>query len=146
MKKPLAVAIATLGLAFAASAYAAPVATLTEIKGNVLVNQGEEFRPATKGMRLNPGDRIMVQDDSAARLKFDDECPYPIGENKIVTVPEKSNCAGGEPLVQELEPTGGAAPGGATGTSNRGVGIMVGVVTAIDLWWLNEDDSDIVSP
>jgi hypothetical protein len=144
----LAIAAAVFGLAFSASAFADPVATLTGFTGRVSVNQGEEFRPATQGMRLNPGDRVMVQDNSSAQLKFDDECPYPIGENKIVTVPEKSNCAGGAPLVQELAPTGGSAIGaaGATATGNGGVWWMVGIVTAIDLWWLNEGDDDVVSP
>jgi len=145
----LAAAAATL--LFSASAFAQapePVATLTEMHGHVLVNQGDEFKPATKNMPLRPGDRIMVQDDSEAKIEFKDECKSEIDENKIYTVPDRSTCAGGTPVVQELAPTGGNAIGaaGATGTGNGGVLAMVAIVAAIDIWWLNEDDHDVVSP
>jgi len=143
-------AAATLLLSASAFAQAPdPVATLADFHGHVLVNQGDEFVPATKGMALRPGDRIMVQKDSEAELKFKDECPSEVGENKIYTVPDRSNCAGGAPVVQELAPTGGNAIGataGATGASNGGVVAMVAIVAAIDIWWLNEEDSDVVSP
>jgi hypothetical protein len=147
-----AIATALLGLAFAASAAAAdapaPNATVNDVDGKVSVNQGDGFNPAADGMRLKPGDRVMVQDDSSADLKFDDECEFEVKENKIVTVPDRSPCAGGVPLVQELNPAGGSAIGttGATGTGNGGVWIMAGIVAAIDLWWLNENGDDTVSP
>lgn len=149
MTKVLAAAAVTL--LFSASAFAQapePVATLEKIRGHVLVNQGEEFKPAVKNMALRPGDRIMVQDDSEAEIEFKDECENEIEENKIYTVPDRSTCAGGTPVVQELAPTGGNAIGaaGATGTGNGGVLAMVAIVAAIDIWWLNEDDHDVVSP
>jgi hypothetical protein len=139
-------------LLFSASALAQapePVATLSEIKGRVLVNQGDEFVPATKNMALRPGDRIMVPDNGEAEITFKDECQSDVNENKIFTVPDRSTCAGGTPVVQELAPTGGnaiGAAGGATGTGNGGVAAMVAIVAAIDIWWLNEDDHDVVSP
>jgi len=136
--------------ASAAHAAGDPVATLAEIggKGRVLVNQGEEFVPAAEGMSLRVGDRIMVQDDSSAEIKYGDGCESGVSENKIVTITDKSSCSGGTPIVQELNPSGGSAIGatGATGTGNGGVWVMVGVVAAIDLWWLNEDDNETVSP
>ena len=136
-----------LGSSIAFNATAAATIASIQGKGNVLVNQGEEFRPASNGMQLKPGDRVMVQEGSEARLKFDDDCAYSVGENKIITIPERSPCAGGTVVAQELNPAGGnAIGGGSTGTGNGGVAIMAAVVTAIDLWWLNEDDSDIVSP
>jgi hypothetical protein len=147
-----AIATALLGLAFAASAAAAdapaPNATLTDVDGKVSVNQGDGFNPASENMRLKPGDRVMVQDDSTAKLKFDDECEFTADENKIVTIPGTSPCAGGVPVVQELKPAGGdvIGSGGSTGTGNGGVWAMVGIVTAIDLWWLNEGNDDTVSP
>ena len=152
MSKAIVIGMLAFGMALSAAAQdgPSPNATLKEIegKGNVQVNQGDEFVPAAVGMRLKPGDRVMVQDDSSAEIKFDDECEYEIHENRIVTVPDKSNCAGGKPLVQELNPEGANAIGatGATGTGNGGVAWMVGIVAAIDLWWLNEDDNDTVSP
>jgi hypothetical protein len=148
MTKLIAFALGS-SLAFSALAADAPApnATFLEGKGRVLVNQGEEFKPAVKGMRLKPGDRIMVQDDGEAKIKFDDDCEYEVEENKISTMPDRSPCAGGSPVVQEMNPAGGnAIGGGATGSGNGGVWTMAAIVAAIDIWWLNEDDHDIVSP
>src|SRR5690349_15151415 len=89
------------GLAFAffaataTASTAAPNATLSNINGNVSVNQGKEFVPAQSGMRLNPGDRIMVPAKGSASITFDDACRLDLAEGRIVTVPEKSACAGG---------------------------------------------------
>lgn len=157
MSKLLSMALG-LGLTFgAATAFAqgpAPNATLKDIggKGNVLVNQGEEFVPATEGMRLKPGDRVMVRDDSEADLQFDDECAYEISENKIVTIPGSSPCAGGTPLVQSLEPTGSGAVGTVAGNPSPVPFLTAAAIeTAIYFWWADdddeeEDDDDTVSP
>jgi hypothetical protein len=148
MSKLFATAVLGLGMALNAAAAEAPEpnSTITELKGSVSVNQGEEFRPAVKGMRLKPGDRVMAQDDSEADIKFDDECKMDVDENKIVTIPDRSTCAGGVPVVQELNPAGGSAIGAAASSGNGGVWAMVAIVAAIDIWWINEDDNDTVSP
>lgn len=145
MSKLLAAAILGLGVAFNAAAQTPdPNATLTEFEGQVSVNQGKEFVPVQAGMRLKPGDRIMVQEDSEATLTFDDECRLEIEENKLVTVPDRSTCAGATLVEQGLQPSGGEAIG-STGRGNGGVWAMVGIVAAIDLWWLSEDE-EFVSP
>lgn len=152
MRKLISTTILGFGLALAGAAAAQDnfVATITDVDGAAQVNKGDGFVPATEGMRLQPGDRVMVQNDSEVTLKFDDECRREIQENRIATVPEKSPCAGGAIAEQALEPAGDAAIGsaatGATGTGNGGVLAMVAIVAAIDLWWLSEDDEDVVSP
>jgi hypothetical protein len=153
MKKKISVIVVGIGLALGAGfayAQAAPVATITDIDGKdkVSVNQGEGFVPAAEGMRLKPGDRIMVQDDSEATIKYDDECRREIDENKIATVGDKSPCAGGALAEQGLEPASDDAIGatGATESGNGGVVAMAAIVAAIDIWWLNEDDHDTASP
>lgn len=150
MARLIVTAALAFGCAMSASAQdaPAPIATLTEIERPVLVNQGDEFRSAVDEMRLKPGDRIMVQDNGEAEIVFDDECKLEIEENRIVTIPDRSTCAGGVPVVQQLNPAGNTAIGatGATGTGNGGVWAMVAIVAAIDLWWLNEDDHDTASP
>jgi hypothetical protein len=146
MSKLLATAV--LGLSFAQSAAAAevqhPNATLTSFEGKVSVNQGKEFVRARSEMRLKPGDRVMVQKGSEVVLTFDDECRLDIEENKLVTIPDVSTCAGAVLVQQGLQPSGGAAIG-STGTGKGGVWLMVGIVAAIDIWWLNEDE-EFVSP
>jgi co-chaperonin GroES (HSP10) len=141
-------AILAIGLGFAFSAAAAdvpePNATLTKFEGQVSVNQGKEFVRAKVQMRLKPGDRVMVQEDSEATITFDDECKMEVEENKILTIPDRSTCAGGEPVVQQLNPTGGAAIG-ATGTPANGfTWATVALVAAIDIYWfsLNDDDEE----
>lgn len=145
MSKLLATAILGLGVAFNAAAQTPnPNATLTEFEGQVSVNQGKEFVPAEAGMRLKPGDRIMVKEGGEVTLTFDDECRLEIEENKLVTIPDRSTCAGATLVEQGLQPQGGEAIG-STGRGNGGVWAMVGIVAAIDLWWLSEDE-EFVSP
>lgn len=146
MTKLLATLAIGLGFAFSASAADVPEAnaTLSKFEGQVSVNQGKEFVRAKPEMRLKPGDRVMVQEDSEATITFDDECTTEIEENKILTIPDRSTCAGGEPLVQQLNPTGGAAIG-ATGTPANGfTWATVALVAAVDLYWfsLNDDDEE----
>lgn len=141
----------TFGLGASAASAAESSATLTGIegKGGVSVNQGEGFAPAVEGMRLSPGDRVMVQNDSTAELQFDDECATAIEENKIFTIPDRSTCAGGVPVVQNLVPTGSQAIGAAgagVGPGNVAGGLIVAGWAAVGLWWLGEDDDDTVSP
>jgi hypothetical protein len=145
---------AVFGLSFGLSASAAlaaePIATLTEFegKGKISVNQGEGFAPAVEGMRLKPGDRVMAYDDSSAELKFDDcETETEVHENSIVTVPDKTTCNGGVPLVQSLTPTGSGAIG-STGAGKGGLifaAWAVGAVIACSQL-CEEDDDDTVSP
>ena len=139
-----------LGLGFAFSAAAQEpnyIATIKKIEGErkVMVNAGEEFRPATEGMRLKAGDRIMVQDDSAADVQFDDECEYEAQENRIVTIPDRSPCAGGVPVVQNLNPVGTGVVGAtAASGDSTGLWLAMAIQTAIYFWL--EDDDDTVSP
>jgi len=141
-----------VGLAFAlaaASATAAePNATLSNVSGNVSVNQGKEFAPAQADMRLKPGDRIMVSEKGAATITFDDACRLDLGESKIITVPAKSACAGAVVAQQSIAPGGGGggAAIGDTRHDNRGVWIMVAVVAGIDIWAMSEDDEQTSSP
>ena len=145
-----------LGLALSLPAFAADesaaFAKLERVSGHVLVNQGEGFVPATKGMVLKPGDRIMVQGDAQAKVEFNDECEVEIDENKMATIPEKSTCQGGSLAEQELNPDEGNAIG--AGESGGWPGDVAGTLivagwAGIGLWWLNQDDedgNDTVSP
>jgi hypothetical protein len=143
MTKTISLAVLALGVAFSAAAAEAPAtnSTLTEVRGRLSVNQGDEFAPAVEGMRLKAGDRVMAQATGEGEIKFDDGCELEVEENTIVTVPNEPECKAA--LVQHLNPGGGAAIGA---TGNGGVGLMVAIVAAIDIWWLNEDDDDTVSP
>jgi hypothetical protein len=154
MSKVLARSCIGLAMALAATAALAnpatgPNATLSSVSGKVSVNQGREFVPAQSAMRLKAGDRIMIAENGAASITFDDACRMDLGASRVVTVPAKSTCAGAQ-LSQQGVVQGAGGGGEAIGEEgehdNSGVWIMVGIVAAIDLWALSEGDDDTASP
>jgi hypothetical protein len=109
-------------LAFsAAGTVAANSASLTSIKGGVMVNQGKQFVPGQSGQGVVAGDRIMVMQDGGAVLRFADGCDVTLEAGSVVTVPEVSTCAGGQLNASRLANN---APAGATG---GGAWIIAGV-------------------
>ena len=147
MKFQLIAGAMGLGLALSASAADAPKSNsaLTEAKGKVLVNTGKAFSPASKDMRLKKGDRVMVQGRSEATITFDDGCKLDIEENKLVTVPEQSSCAGALVMQQGINPAGGSAIGGGAAASNGA--LPIAAVLAFDGYmFFHEDESNTVSP
>lgn len=91
--KTIAFLFATL-LTVSASA-AESVATLGQIEGQVLVNQGKQFVKAQAEQLLLPGDRVMLLQESSAILRFKDGCDARLPASVMVIVPEASTCAGG---------------------------------------------------
>lgn len=102
-------------LAFAATpAFAnAPVATLAQQQGTVLVNQGEVFTTAAEGQALQAGDRVMVMEGGHAVLTFADGCELPLAEGSLVETPALSPCAGAIANVQQIGPSYAEAVGNA---------------------------------
>lgn len=146
MKFQLFAGVIGLGLALGAAAADAPKtnSALTESKGKVLVNTGKAFTPAAVDVRLKPGDRVMVQERSEATITFDDGCKLHIEENKLVTVPDQSSCAGAVVMQQGINPAGGSAIGGAASSNGA---LPITAVLAFDAYmFFREDEHDTVSP
>lgn len=128
------------------------VASLEEIEGSVLVNQGVEFVPGTLGQSLNENDRVMAEEgENSALLKYSDGCDIKVDPGTIVTVPENSPCLCGILLVQNAAPAGGAVIGAASTSALPIVfgGIVTGIIYIIlqgDDDEVIEDDDDTVSP
>ena len=135
----------SFGLAFSAAAAEnpQPSSTLTKMEGKVSVNTGKEFVPGLLDMRLKEGDRVMTGNDSGATIVFDDKCRLEIEENKLVTLPDSSTCAGGVLVQQGIEP-GGATAIGATG--GRSAWPIVAAVVIGGALLFNEDERDTCSP
>ncbi len=138
MKKTILIALCAGSISLASSLSAAEgVAILDEIKGSVLVNQGENFVPGVEGQSLNSGDRVMVTKNGNAIIVFGKDCQTEVKTGTIVTIPEQSICEGGKLVTQSLEPGAGTAPGtsgtgvGATGSGNAGIYTLAGVALAI---------------
>ena len=126
----------------------APFVTADDVEGVVQVNRGNGFVPLREGEVLKPGDRVMAMNDGGADLKFSDGCELEVDEETIVTVPEKSTCAGGVAIVQNIAPGGTGAVGGsaAGGVDWRGFWTVAGVVIIGDAILFAEEDNDTASP
>ena len=91
---PAAAAVAMF--AMATSAYAADGAvSLSKISGGVLVNQGHGFHPATAGMVLHPGDRVLVTSNGAAGLNWSGGCGVALGAGSMATISNATPCSAG---------------------------------------------------
>jgi hypothetical protein len=76
---------------------AAGVAQLDQVRGKVLVNHGKGFVAAVASMPLNPGDRIMVAEDSSATIHYAAaDCSISLAPASVVTVKKAAPCAPGE--------------------------------------------------
>jgi hypothetical protein len=149
-------AAAAVGTLMAGQAHASdPLATLVRIDGTVMVNQGEQFRTATQGMQLVPGDRVMAMSGSDAVLVFAPDCEVPVAANSIVTIPEGSPCEGAAMTTQAASPMLAQAvgkPQREPGARNRMGWIIFGsAVGAAALYWgvirkNRRSDPDPVSP
>jgi hypothetical protein len=85
------VIIATLPAA-AAAQQPQPVAMLTQIRGDVLVDTGEGFVPVSEDVSLALGDRVMVTDAGQAVLSYGGDCSFPLQSPSMTTV-EETACA-----------------------------------------------------
>ena len=85
-----------------AQAQQEPIATLTQLEGKVLVNQGEETAPAQAGMSLRSSDRVLTLDGSTALVVYKDGCGLPLEENSQLTLMSVDECTQGVAAVSEM--------------------------------------------
>jgi hypothetical protein len=124
------VVVAVLGFLVSMPAFAT---TVTAVKGSVLINRGDGFRPVTGTAPVKVGDSLMVRPGGNARIVYSDGCPVSINPGEVVTIGAESPCT----AYAQAAPPG--APGGAPGDQdgpNFGV-LVVGaagvavIITAI---------------
>lgn len=125
-----------------------PFVTANDVEGAIQVNRGNGFVPLREGDVLKPGDRVMAMNNGGADLKFSDGCELEVEEQTIVTVPDKSTCAGGVALVQNIAPGSAGAVGGsgAGGVDWKGFWTVAGVVIIGDAILFAEEERDTASP
>jgi hypothetical protein len=61
-------------------------AVLSLVQGEVLLFQGDRYLPVKEGQRLKEGDRLMIMENSKARLVFDNDCEITWEGAKIIDV------------------------------------------------------------
>lgn len=135
----LATAILASALSLAMGpAFAQETPTLS-VEGDVMVSSGGEFVTATDGQEVAAGDSIMVQEDSAVTITYDNGCSeshtepgtYEVDEDCVVVVP-----------VQDA----GAAYA-STGGSAMSTALIVGGVVAASAAIIHSNlDGDPVPP
>ena len=151
-----------LALALAAisgGAAAADGSVVVEISGSVMVNRGESFVPASNGVQIGQGHQVMAMEGGSAIIRFADNCDLKVEPGTVVTLADRSPCAGWIPMVEAVGPSnvalgGGAAAGGAGGAggglSGASIAGIAGGAVALGLAAdrINDDDEedDPVSP
>lgn len=81
---------------------------LQDIRGRVLVNQGQAFVPVGPGQALAAGDRLLLMPDGKVDLVFSDGCRRRLVGPRMVLVGESSPCLDNT-ISAGLTPSGSAA-------------------------------------
>jgi hypothetical protein len=116
-----------VGLAGAAQAATADGVGL-RVTGEVLVNQGQGFRPATSGVVLHPGDRILVPLNGQAGLTYSGGCGVVLGGGSLATISNVTPCQGGSHNAGIITSGGGLTSNARFASPNAGpIKILHGV-------------------
>lgn len=121
-----------------------PIASISQPKGTVLINQGREYVGARAGQKLRAGDRIMTMDKSQVSVVYKNGCVDQLEANTRLTLRSEDECvaklaqksggqkaAGGTAAAAALAQGGSGAAlfGGGLGTfAVVGGGIVAGAV------------------
>lgn len=148
MKALLAIAVSVMfaGSAFAQTEQDDPVASVDDVVGEVLVNQGADYVAPADGLRLREGDQVLTKADSSVIVRYDDDCDVKVEENTVYTVDEPEDCAAVMALGEGA--AAGATTAGVTGSTGQFLIAGLGVITLVAV--LTHDTSDrpdqVVSP
>jgi hypothetical protein len=95
--------------AFLATSVSATAATFTGLQGDVTVNRGRGFQQASTGSQVQPGDRVMLKQQSYARITYDNGCTILLEQPGLYDVPTDPVCD--TPVVIPLALGAGVAIG-----------------------------------
>ncbi len=109
-KRTVAMAVGLL-FATAAQAQEARVATMSQVEGVVVVNQGERFVQAHRGLVLEKGARVFVMEGAHAELAYQGRCRLRLESNSFLIVGDADECATGHVQVRSFGPHYAAAIG-----------------------------------
>jgi hypothetical protein len=132
-------AFASVACLAAASAVAAStVATVESANGKVLVNRASTYNPATQGMPLEVGDRVVVLEGGSASVRFSTDCVRLFDKSTVYTVTAESPCQPAaadrglrSPVPASTPAATGAGSGVAWGEYAKWGVVALGVITPI---------------
>lgn len=131
-KATAALLVAGFGMGVAHAGEPMQIASIAGLEGKVMIHKGKDYTFAKEGQALVQGDRVVALRDSTAKVAFGSGCIATIGENSVLAIDEKANCAAKEPVkvAQALGTTKTDAGGGLTG-GGAGGGFMEGGMGAL---------------
>jgi len=118
----VAVACAAALVAGSALAQQGTVAKLSDIKGNVLVSQGDAMVSGVANQRLPAGTRVVTTAGASVKIDYDIGCDIRLKENERLTIVVGTDCAALAAGVVAVGPAAGAI-GGGTAAAGAGAGI-----------------------
>lgn len=149
MKAILAAALTLLfaGAAIAQDEKEDPIASVDDVVGEVLVNQGEDYVAPADGLRLREGDQILTKDNSSVVVRYDDDCDVKVEENTVYTVDEPDDCAAVIALGEGAAVGSGIAAG-AVGSTGQLLISGLGIIGIIAVFTDSGSDrpDQVVSP
>jgi len=111
-------------------------ATLREVVGTVLTNQGKVYQPAQSGTKLPLNARVLTKDGAGAVVISKQGCSTRLGPNSLFVVTQPDPCHGG-PSAQKIGPAGYApvqvtnAGNAAAGSANSVAGLSTNTLVGI---------------
>lgn len=80
--------------AFSMAVWAEPAVTvkLSQVTGNVMVNDGTRFVKATSGLQIKPGSKVIASKDSTLELIYQNGCVKQVKANTMLTVGTQVEC------------------------------------------------------
>ncbi len=94
MRKTIVATLSFLTLpTFSAFSAETPVASFKNITGKVLVNTGNGFVPATPSLELQSGNKVLLGDNSSAKILFiQNGCSLELIPAAVTTITDSSMC------------------------------------------------------
>jgi hypothetical protein len=144
-------------MVFAGAALAQPAATLSGIKGSVLINQGKQFVSAQSGQLLVVGDRVMVMEGGSAKLAYSDGCVLSLPSGSLAVVETCSDKSITRLSALNAQAVGGDRDCDGDGVtdsqdsdvqcrSNAGIWIAAGLAGAGIIYAISDGDDETISP
>jgi hypothetical protein len=128
-----ALAVAATFAAVSAQAEPSTQTTLSAANGDVMVNQGAGFRPATAGMALHPGDRVIVTGKGRAKLHYASGCGVSLAPGSMATISTLAPCKVGlrQAGIVTVAQDDAVPPAGAGVAAGTPFGLSPGVLTLL---------------
>ena len=120
---------AVIGLTCVSMCCPAIAATLTNANGNVLVNQGDGFKPGSTAQDLPVGTRVMANEQSSAKITYPDGCSVNVLPGRVYVVTAQPPCglanAGDPGTTLPVGPTGAEYALGAVAVGGIGAAVLI---------------------